>query len=179
MKRTRITLAATALLVTTLAIACNKTGDTSRITVHRLHWLQLQPWHPQHHTLQPLAQLRLRSRWHRRGHRHRGQHHHHKRIRARRPHSRLHLLYRQLVPDCQPAPRHLYLGVPQLVSRALPRHHHRLTQDDAGTSSPTPVPCLSAIRHRASPNCTHDPLGPFNPGSMLSAYSLVFHYHIE
>ena len=36
MKRTRITLAATALLVTTLAIACNKTGDTSRITVQNI-----------------------------------------------------------------------------------------------------------------------------------------------
>ena len=36
MKRTRITLAATALLVTTLAIACNKTGDTSRIAVQNI-----------------------------------------------------------------------------------------------------------------------------------------------
>lgn len=36
MKHTRITLAATALLVTTLAIACNKTGDTSRITVQNI-----------------------------------------------------------------------------------------------------------------------------------------------
>jgi hypothetical protein len=37
MKRTRITLAAaTALLVITLAIACNKTGDTSRITVQNI-----------------------------------------------------------------------------------------------------------------------------------------------
>ena len=36
MKRTRITLAATALLVTTIAIACNKTGDTSRITVQNI-----------------------------------------------------------------------------------------------------------------------------------------------
>ena len=36
MKRTRITLATTALLVTTLAIACNKTGDTSRIAVQNI-----------------------------------------------------------------------------------------------------------------------------------------------
>lgn len=36
MKRIHITLAATALLVTTLAIACNKTGDTSRITVQNI-----------------------------------------------------------------------------------------------------------------------------------------------
>ena len=37
MKHTRITLAAaTALLVTTLAIACNKTGDTSRIAVQNI-----------------------------------------------------------------------------------------------------------------------------------------------
>ena len=36
MKRTRITLAATALLVTTIAIACNKTDDTSRITVQNI-----------------------------------------------------------------------------------------------------------------------------------------------
>ncbi len=36
MKRTRITLAATALLVTTIAIACNKTGDTSRIAVQNI-----------------------------------------------------------------------------------------------------------------------------------------------
>ena len=36
MKRTRITLAATALLVTMLAIACNKTVDTSRITVQNI-----------------------------------------------------------------------------------------------------------------------------------------------
>ena len=37
MKRTRIILAAaTALIVTTLAIACNKTGDTSRIAVQNI-----------------------------------------------------------------------------------------------------------------------------------------------
>ena len=36
MKRTRITLAATALLVTTIAIACNKTDDTSRIAVQNI-----------------------------------------------------------------------------------------------------------------------------------------------
>ncbi|MBQ5974262.1 MAG: hypothetical protein IJL48_01010 [Bacteroidales bacterium] len=41
----------------------------------------------------------------------------------------------------------------------------------------SPLPCRSA--GKSQPSARHDPLGSFNPGSMLPASRLIISYHVE
>ncbi|MBR5352476.1 MAG: hypothetical protein IK126_02095 [Bacteroidales bacterium] len=67
-----------------------------------------------------------------------------------------------------------------LIRRTLRPHRNALhTPSRPGFCSLTssPLPCRSAGKSQRT--ARHDPLGSFNPGSMLPASRLIISYHVE